>query len=331
MSRNDRLADLTTRIGKETGVRHLAECLALADRMHFSVLSCDMPIQADAALAVLGKAVSALRGEAVRFRRFPLVDDSPVSGLDYDRLAADVLNALFDRQSAEGEEVFVIDASRAGKQEEDAWMALFQRLNEMRNVLMERLPGPLLLVAPPLLEIEFCYRAPDFWSIRSTYAKVASAPGLEFGGAEPVYDRDRTEAVADRPDVERLLARISEARRRRVERPDDVDAARSLVILLGRLGDYEMNWGQLAQAEADHLESLKIMKELIALDPNRAEWRRGLSSSLNKVGDVHRTRGDLGKALAAYEESIDVIRDLQHGLSVRTKPSTALKQGGLSD
>jgi hypothetical protein len=65
------------------------------------------------------------------------------------------------------ETLFVIDASRVTPATEDDWIMLFQRMNERRNVIAERMCGPLLLIGPPTIEVLFAKWAPDFWSIRS--------------------------------------------------------------------------------------------------------------------------------------------------------------------
>jgi tetratricopeptide (TPR) repeat protein len=206
--------------------------------------------------------------------------------------------------------VFVIDASNSEKRDEEAWMIFFQRMNEVRNTIMKRLSAPLLLIVTSALEMEFALRAPDFWSIRSDVARAEAderAP-LEFGNL-PRIQIEYTK-VFEKSEIERVQEQTKELREQVAATPAGSSAARALVILLTRLGDYEMQSGSLNRAQQAYEESLRIMCELVRRDSQNSEWRRALADSLEKVGNVYEAFGNLKMAFPAYEEGLEIKRSL---------------------
>jgi len=206
--------------------------------------------------------------------------------------------------------VFIIDASNSGKQDEEAWMIFFQRMNEVRNMIMKRLSAPLLLIVTPALEIEFAHRAPDFWSIRSDVARAEADEAIPPELAD--FSRIRVEytKVFEKSEIERVQEQIKELRERVAAAPVASSAVRALVILLKRLGDYEMQSTRLNRAQQAYEESLKIMRELVHSDSQNSEWRRELGNSLEKVGNVYEAFGNFEKAFSAYEEGLEIKRSL---------------------
>ena len=71
---------------------------------------------------------------------------------------------------------------------------------------------------------------------------------------------------------------------------------------------------------------MAIIRKLVVVDPNNANWRRRLSLSLESIGSSLLAAGDRTRALAAYEEALEIMRELaaydpehtgwQSGLSV---------------
>lgn len=76
----------------------------------------------------------------------------------------------------------VVHGSRGGAQDDDAWQALFARLNLARNTVMRRLGGPLLMVLSPEIFTWLARGAPDLYSIRSAVVRLDDpAPAPELG------------------------------------------------------------------------------------------------------------------------------------------------------
>ena len=206
--------------------------------------------------------------------------------------------------------VFIIDASNSGKLDEEAWMIFFQRMNEVRNTIMKRLSAPLLLIVTSALEIEFALRAPDFWSIRSDVARAEADKAIPPEFADLSRIQVEYTKVFEKSEIERVQEQIKELRKRVAAAPVASSAARAFVILLTRLGDYEMQSGSLNRAQQAYEESLRIMRELVRRDSQNSEWRRQLGDSLEKVGDVYKAFGNFEMAFSAYEEGLEIKRSL---------------------
>ena len=202
----------------EEDFNSLIRAISLAEKHHFTILICETPLQADAALEVLEEEVAVMRGESVRFLRYaPEKEgkriDEPIT---FKQLISQVLEPLYYwKETDEKGLIFVIDASKAGKEDEESWIIFFQRINEVRNALIERLASPLLLVLPDFLEIEFARRAPDFWSIISACIKAKTRihspmpEFLELSAPETVEIK-----TAEKPDIEPLKTKIKTTRKR---------------------------------------------------------------------------------------------------------------------
>jgi tetratricopeptide (TPR) repeat protein len=206
--------------------------------------------------------------------------------------------------------VFIIDASNSGKQDEEAWMIFFQRMNEVRNTIMKCLSAPLLLIVTSALEIEFALRAPDFWSIRSNVARAEADKAIPPELADLSRIQVEYTKVFEKSEVERVQEQIKELRERVAVTPVASSTERAFVILLTRLGDYEMQSGSLNRAQQAYKESLRGMRELVRRDSQNSEWRRALANSLEKVGDVYEAFGNLEKTFSAYEEGLEIKRSL---------------------
>ncbi len=169
---NEQFEALKDELRQEEDFCAFIESLALAEKMNFTILVCETPVQAKAALEVMEEAVNKTRGDTAEWVHF-YFDRKEGKRPTFDALASQILEPLYNWQNRdEKERVFVIDASGEVREDGDEWNIFFQRMNEVRNILMERLPGPLLLVLPPCFEAEFPRRAPDFWSVRSGFARA---------------------------------------------------------------------------------------------------------------------------------------------------------------
>ncbi len=55
---------------------------------------------------------------------------------------------------------------------------------------------------------------------------------------------------------------------------------------------------------------LKVLEELVALEPGRTDFRRDLSVSFNNVGNIYKAMGEGAKALAYFEKDLKVMEEL---------------------
>jgi len=166
------LEKLKNELSQEHDIESLVRHIVLTNRRLFAILVCESPVQAKAAAEVMEKSVAEMEGKAMTFLRFAFKrkEEEPAT---FKELVPQILEPLFYWDDADKEKkVFLIDASDAQEQDQEGWIILFQRMNEVRNTLMNRLPGPLILVLTPALAMEFPRRAPDFWSIRSEFAEA---------------------------------------------------------------------------------------------------------------------------------------------------------------
>ena len=83
---------------------------------------------------------------------------------------------------------------------------------------------------------------------------------------------------------------------------------RDLSISYDRVGDVQVEQGDLAGALKSYRNSLAIADRLAKSDSGNAGWQRDLSVSYEEVGDVQVAQGDLAGALKSYRDSL-AIRD----------------------
>ncbi len=57
-------------------------------------------------------------------------------------------------------------------------------------------------------------------------------------------------------------------------------------------------------------KSLKILKELVALDPGRTDFRRYLSISLSNLGQIYHAIGEWQKALRFFEKQKNTLEEM---------------------
>ena len=79
--------------------------------------------------------------------------------------------------------------------------------------------------------------------------------------------------------------------------PANTDWQRDLSISYERIGDVQLQQGDLAGALASYRKALVIGEILAARDPNNAEWQRDLIVSLANLGMASGERMYLNRAL----------------------------------
>jgi tetratricopeptide (TPR) repeat protein len=92
-----------------------------------------------------------------------------------------------------------------------------------------------------------------------------------------------------------------------------------------RIGDVEVQQGDLAGALASYRSGFAIIDPLTESDPSNANWQRELSVSYNKIGYVQAQQGDLARALTSYGVSLAIAKKL-----TQSDPSSAGWQRDLS-
>ncbi|MCP4109063.1 MAG: NACHT domain-containing protein [Desulfobacteraceae bacterium] len=164
---------LKDELRQERAIRRVTRSIALAEEQNFTVIVCKEPVQARAVLSVIEEDVADMREELVKVLRYSFKRENDGQAASFHDLIAQILEPLFYWDDKESKNtVFAIDASDVEEQDEEAWLIFFQRMNEVRNTVMNRLPGPLLLLLPPGLDREFATRAPDFWSVCSLFVQA---------------------------------------------------------------------------------------------------------------------------------------------------------------
>ena len=102
--------------------------------------------------------------------------------------------------------IIAADASRADLSDDKIWLRLFDIMNERRNVIAQRLGGPLLLCLPERLEPLFASAAPDFWSIRSLKVHPEVAPVTPIDRGLEMLSRPEAVSLRGMPTAARSVA-----------------------------------------------------------------------------------------------------------------------------
>jgi tetratricopeptide (TPR) repeat protein len=258
-------------------VRRLVRALSLSQRFHLYLLVCSGPRLARATAAVTRELLA--RGGAVTLRWLPRDPDdpSPEERLTRESATERVLRPLTapDEASAAHGVIHVIDAT--GSTADDAWAWCFQRLNERRNVVAQRLHGEVLLCVTPAQEAQLAAIAPDLWSIRSgTFVVDVEVPALAtttswagWGG----HLRDPAQAESDRRQAEKALA---QAREWAAADPADTGRVESIAIWLERLSGPLQSQGRIDEAVSALSEASTLIESVCAAAPERPYLRRYL-------------------------------------------------------
>jgi hypothetical protein len=149
----------------------LVRSLALSKRFRFYLLVASGPERAEAAIAQLERDVAAAREapvHVVRLDPYRLPGDY-TGAIPWRVLAEAILAPLVEPSPALAapDAIVLVDASAAPAADDASFRALFERLNERRDLVATALSGALVLALPARLEPLFAEAAPDFWSIRS--------------------------------------------------------------------------------------------------------------------------------------------------------------------
>jgi len=101
-------------------------------------------------------------------------------------------------------------------------------------------------------------------------------------------------------------------------------AQRGLSISYEKLGNVQLQSGQVTEALRSYEQDLEIRQKLAAADPSDAQAQRDLSVSYNKLGNVQLQSGQVTEALRSYEQFLEISQKL-----AAADPSDARAQFGL--
>lgn len=93
-------------------------------------------------------------------------------------------------------------------------------------------------------------------------------------------------------------------------------AARDLIVLLNKLGDFYLLRGQLGDYELARMrfeESMELAQRLFEVNPDSVQAARDLSVSMERLADFYWSRvqsGDAERALTQFEESLKIRRQI---------------------
>jgi len=285
----------------------LIQSIALADHAHFFVLRCSNPLHAHEFTLQLQEMTSSLQETSLGLHT--LSSNHTMSSEHLTTcIKRDILNPLLRLENTDSESLIVIDISGALPNEKPSWAWFFQRLNELRNRLMETLPGALLLILPDDFVTDFRRWAPDFWSIKSDAASLdIPIEGSRDHQVEAVIKTNSP------PTSQALLQRhIQKAREGLKSTPNDTNRLYLLASLLCKSGDVAHESGKTNNALSLYMESKTILSQLSARETDNFLWKNELSLILDRIGDIHFEQEQYDKAEKLFHESLSLIRDISN-------------------
>ncbi len=304
----------------EIALGQLVTALALSDRFHFYLMICGSPQVAETILSPLR-----IRVAAERQRPVDVVRIDPYHGETGTRSAPELIEEVLELLLAARPDdspvdlIYVVDATRARSEDDGAWAILFQRMNERRNLLAERLGRPLILCLPPRFETLFAHAAPDFWSIRSLVVAFESPPGVLAEPPDAEAETPPEPVPVDEGEIIRRAVRDARARisglsspwqklvswlgrvllRRRQLEPAEAVAREALAIWLARRARHEIDAGKPQAAEAAAREALAIRRRLQAAETGSAQRLRDVAAAHELLAETWVAGGQLTAALEA--------------------------------
>lgn len=79
---------------------------------------------------------------------------------------------LFSYKNSDKKKLFILDLSSFGSLDRLDIEKLFSKLNELRNLILDRLNSPIILILPQQYTQNFIFTAPDFWSLKKFTASI---------------------------------------------------------------------------------------------------------------------------------------------------------------
>jgi tetratricopeptide (TPR) repeat protein len=287
------LKPISAALAEQPNASQVCEILSLAEGFQFQLIVCETPRVGAALLLWLDTEVARRRDEPVSLMRlspYPLTLWDSHTELTREQLAQLMFEPLVSPVEPSGNaRLIFIDASAASSQDHEAWIWLFQRFNERRNLFASHLRAPLSLCLPPSLEAEFGRAAPDLWSIRSA-ALTIREPAIQ---PAPIASILEPEMFSLAPEV--TAEELEQAKQ--AAGSGHPSALRRLAILLSRQSDSDLQKGQLNPALRTLVEEVLPLCEQLGDAGMRA-------ATLFNIARIHTLQGNTDEALAILREQV---------------------------
>ncbi|CAA6824797.1 MAG: Unknown protein, partial [uncultured Sulfurovum sp.] len=176
---------------------------------------------------------------------------------------------------------------------------VFTMVNKERNLILERLDSPILLIVPKVLKPVFAYSASDFWSVNKLTVNV-HLDSIE-AKKEPMVD-DENSVNLDNDQKIKYEKQLKNAEKRLED--SNVSSQRYYLIILLEVADYHKSSHDFEYAMQLYQKALFQARKSRERRPDSIEAKRDLSISLNKIADIYLQKGKVEEALKHYQESL---------------------------
>ncbi|MDJ0838890.1 MAG: bifunctional serine/threonine-protein kinase/formylglycine-generating enzyme family protein [Acidobacteriota bacterium] len=268
---------------EEPGFYRLIDSLSLADYMYFGVLSCRELRDGEPVVLYIQKCLRQISDDVIKVHHLRHPQGNPFKA---NHLGQELIDPLLEDFEGNGYHLFVIDAlwEITGKDSSEE-KRFFRRLNELRNTIMDRLPGPLLLLTTTDLAVTFAREAPDFWSVRSIWEEIqdpVAKPKPDFTDAEHrslaealeaayLAQEEKTIGGQDISELERHILDLKrEMRKGGAFRPGDILGGRYRLIERIGTGGFAAVWKTYDRV-GSRLVAVKILHGQFSEDRTRKE------------------------------------------------------------
>ncbi|MFK5976512.1 MAG: hypothetical protein QM493_08400, partial [Sulfurovum sp.] len=191
---------------------------------------------------------------------------------------------LFNYQNSGKKKLFILDLSSFASLHRLDIEKLFSKLNELRNIILDTLNSPILLILPQQYTQNFMFIAPDFWSLKKFTATIDESLINQFGSGALAPPYDEAKAIVS----DELNSLIEDSIKLKKSKQTDSNL-RLLMIKYAELGDY-------SQENGDWDNALKYYKLSESISNKRAdsiEAKRDVSVSLEKIANIYLQKGEV--------------------------------------
>jgi tetratricopeptide (TPR) repeat protein len=163
-----------------------------------------------------------------------------------------------------------------------AWRACFASLNQVRNTMQRTIPGALVFVFAPWMQVLVRNIAPDLWSIRSTVARISlRLEPVSSRQMEPAPERVQPEAY-DGPDPEYAL-KVAETLRGK----PGLESQLADVLLRAGRGFFEQYRFERAIPVLEEVYALRKELSEQSSGPDNATAERALADAASWLGRAY--------------------------------------------